>query len=100
MTTFEKRVEAGARAMWERTPRKDDPTWADLEHGVKEIWRKDARAALQAADAVVTVEQIVDELAGHPIGSGYYQTTVSVDEAREMAQAIQRLYQGEEQNND
>lgn len=49
---FEKRVEAAARAMWERTPRKDDPTWADLDYGIKEIWRKDARAALAAADAV------------------------------------------------
>lgn len=50
-------------------------------------------AALEAKTAeVVTEEQITEEVAGHPIGSGYYQTTVSVDEAREMAKAVQRLY--------
>lgn len=92
------RIEAAARAMWERTPREGDPTWADLDYGIKEIWRKDARAALQAADAVVTVDMIVDEQAGHPIGSGYYQMAVSVDEAREMTEIIQRLYRGEEQS--
>ena len=90
------RIEAAAKAMWERTPREGDPTWADLDYGIKGIWRKDAAAALQAADAVVAVEMIVDELAGHPIGTGYYQTAVSVDEAREMAEMIQRLYRGEE----
>lgn len=92
------RIEAAARAMWGRSPREGDPTWADLDYGIKEIWRKDAHAALQADDAVVTVDMIVDELAGHPIGSGNYQTTVSVDEAREMAEIIQRLYRGEEQS--
>lgn len=34
------------------------------------------------------LEAIRDELAGWPIGSGYYQTKVSVDEAREMAEAL------------
>ena len=66
------RIEAAAKAMWEWSPREGDPTWADLDYGIKGIWRKDAAAALQAADAVVAVEMIVDELAGHPIGTGYY----------------------------
>lgn len=33
-------------------------------------------------------EQIVDELSGWPIGSGYYQTKVDPSEAQEMADAI------------
>lgn len=92
MTDVQKaRIEAAARAiadchnpgMFEKYP---------------ENWRVEARAALEAADAAVTVDMIVDELAGHPIGSGYYQMAVSVDEAREMAEIIQRLYRGEEQS--
>lgn len=33
-------------------------------------------------------DRLRDELAGWPIGSGYYLTTVSVDEARDMADAV------------
>ena len=33
-------------------------------------------------------DRIADELAGHQIGTGYYETNVSMDEAREMAQAV------------
>ena len=33
-------------------------------------------------------DRIADELAGHPIGTGYYATSVGMDEAREMAQAV------------
>ena len=33
-------------------------------------------------------ERIRDELAGWIIGSGYYSTTVNVDEAGEMADAV------------
>lgn len=33
-------------------------------------------------------DRIADELAGHPIGAGYYATSVGIDEAREMAQAV------------
>lgn len=42
-----------------------------------------------------TVEEIRDELAGWPIGSGYYITMVSVDEAREMGQAVLALLGGD-----
>lgn len=91
------RIEAAARAMWEAgDPR--EPTWPDLPRGVRQGYLREDRAALQAADAMVTVEMIVDELAGHPIGSGYYQTAVSVDEAHEMAEIAQSLYRGEEQS--
>ena len=34
------------------------------------------------------VRVVRDEIAGWPIGSGYYATSVSVDEAREMAAAV------------
>ena len=33
-------------------------------------------------------DRIADELAGHQIGTGYYATSVGMDEAREMAQAV------------
>lgn len=45
----EAQIEAAAKAIWDRHPRKDDPTWADLDYGIKEIYRKDALAALVAA---------------------------------------------------
>lgn len=62
--------------------------------------REDARDVLAAADAVVTVEKIADEIAGHPIGSGYYQTTISIYEAQEIAAGIHALLTGEEESND
>lgn len=46
------RVEAAARAMYEFRELRTDPKWADVEHGVQEEYRKDARKALAAADAV------------------------------------------------
>ena len=46
------RVEAAARAMYEFRELRTDPKWADVEHGVQEEYRKDARAALAAADAI------------------------------------------------
>jgi len=36
-------------------------------------------------------EAVRDEIAGHPIGSGYYGTAVSVDEAGEIADAVLAL---------
>ena len=33
-------------------------------------------------------DRLRDELAGWPIGSGYYSTTVSVEDARDMADAL------------
>ena len=33
-------------------------------------------------------ERIRDEIAGHPIGSGYYQTAVATDEAADIATAV------------
>jgi hypothetical protein len=34
------------------------------------------------------IQILRDELSGWPIGSGYYQSTVAGDEAREMAEAV------------
>lgn len=34
------------------------------------------------------IERVRDELAGWPIGSGYYGVTVGIDEAQEMAAAV------------
>lgn len=47
----EAQVEAAARALWELHARGDDPLWAggELDYGIKQIYRKEARAALTAA---------------------------------------------------
>lgn len=85
----EKRVEAAAKAMWERTPRKDDPTWADLDYGIKEIWRKDARAALAAADAhLPSVEQIAEVLYDEFVT----RTDLSMIECERTACAVRALF--------
>ena len=43
----------------------------------------------------MTREEVVDELSGWPIGTGYYQTQVGIDEAREMADAVLALLKGQ-----
>lgn len=43
-----------------------------------------------------TREQIADELSGWPIGTGYYQTQVAIDEARDMADAVLDLLKGQD----
>ena len=50
----------------------------------------DARAALPHLTAApsATRDEVRDEIAGHPIGSGYYATSVGVDEASEIADAL------------
>ena len=56
-------------------------------------WRADIeRAALSSttptAAPSATRDEVRDEIAGHPIGSGYYATSVGVDEAAEIADAL------------
>lgn len=41
-----------------------------------------------------TRDEIADELAGWPLGSGYYTTSVLVDEAQAMADAVLALLEG------
>ena len=36
----------------------------------------------------MTRDEVRDEIAGHPIGSGYYGTSVSVEEAAEIADTL------------
>ena len=43
---------------------------------------------VEVSEIDVMRERIRDELAGWIIGSGYYSTTVNVDEAGEMADAV------------
>lgn len=43
---------------------------------------------MTAIDRQQVIDLARDELAGWPIGSGYYGTKVDVDEAREMAEAV------------
>ena len=45
----EEQVEAAAKAMWDLRKTESDPEWGALEYGVKQEYRKDARAALVAA---------------------------------------------------
>ena len=56
-------------------------------------WRAEIeRAALSStpltAAPSATRDEVRDEIAGHPIGSGYYATSVGVDEASEIADAL------------
>lgn len=44
----EERVEALARAMWERPTPVSKPLWMDTADDERDEWRKDARAALAA----------------------------------------------------
>ena len=48
------------------------------------------------ARSLPTREEIADELSGWPIGSGYYQTRVAMDEARDMADAVLDLLKGQD----
>ena len=41
-----------------------------------------------------TKEEIAEELTGWPIGTGYYQTQVAIDEARDMADVVLALLEG------
>ena len=43
-----------------------------------------------------TREEIAEELAGRPIGTGYHKVLVEIDEAREMADAVLALLKGQE----
>ena len=59
-------VERAAEVLY--TPRWDShghPTWADVDHGVKEEYRKDARAALTAAldvdELAAVLQQATDD---------------------------------------
>lgn len=56
-------IERAAEALY--TPRWDShghPTWADVDHGVKEEYRKDASAALTAA---LDVDELAQEVGKH-----------------------------------
>lgn len=48
----ETQVEAAAKAMWDLRKLSGDPEWDVLEYGVKNEYRKDARAALVAVAAL------------------------------------------------
>ena len=41
-------------------------------------------------------DEIADELSGWPIGAGYYQTQIGIDEARDMADAVLNLLKGQD----
>lgn len=41
-------VEKIARALWDCRIRPFDPAWEDIENGIKEEYRKDARAVVEA----------------------------------------------------
>ena len=58
------------------------------------MFRDYAHTALTAALPFLTAapsatrDEVRDEIAGHPIGSGYYGTSVSVEEAAEIADTL------------
>ena len=66
-----------------------------LEQGKAEAWEEGKRTARP----LPTREEIAEELNGWPIGSGYYQTRVAIDEARDMADAVLALLKGQDDLN-
>ena len=56
---------------------------------LREVYRPDQQPTAQP-----TAEDVRDELAGWPIGHGYYQTQVSVDDAAGMAATVLALLPG------
>lgn len=48
------------------------------------------------ARTLPTREEIADILSGWPIGTGYYQTQVAIDEAQDMADAVLALLKGQD----
>ena len=66
----EEQVEAAAKAMWDLRKTKSDPEWGALEYGVKQEYRKDARAALVAAQGAAPQEHPTMEEIGEDIARG------------------------------
>ena len=91
-------VERAARAMQAENAPKPDPLNRDQREEQDDAtiatYRTLTRAALAAALPLLTAapsatrEEVRDEIAGHPIGGGYYATSVGVDEASEIADAL------------
>jgi hypothetical protein len=48
--------------MWDLRKLSSDPEWDTLEYGVKQEYRKDSRAALAAADALVTEQMVASAI--------------------------------------
>lgn len=67
--------------------------WVGPGRGAGEVDREAVRARDRAVDRALRViadapSATRDEIAGHPIGGGYYATSVGVDEASEIADAL------------
>ena len=73
---------------------RDEPQFTAAEHALMAAGEIE-RAGLLARP-LPTRDEIADELAGWPLGSGYYTTSVLVDEAQAMADAILALLEGGE----
>lgn len=84
---FEKRVEAGAEGMWNRYGSRGMFVHAP-EHR-REAFKADARAALAAADAVVTEEELERVLSG-----AFQGWTDQDDPFGDQARAILALFRG------
>lgn len=100
MTSLRSKIARAIYETYREISNMGEPPWEALCGSIREenhLQEADAvLAVIDVADAVVTVEQIRDEIAGHPIGSGYYRTAVAVDEAREIAESVHALLTGEE----
>lgn len=81
----DEQVEAAARAMWELRKRPSDPVWVggELDHGIKEIYRQDARAALVSAQGAAPQAES-EELAWYKVAAKH--SADSMAEARATLQ--------------
>ena len=71
-----------------------DPQWVydRLVESLAVIENLTAALPFLTAAPSATRDEVRDEIAGHPIGSGYYATSVGVDEAAEIADALLARY--------
>ena len=58
--------------------------------------KSEAREEGKRARPLPTRDEIADELSGWLIWSGYYQTRVDIDEARDMADMVLALLKGQD----
>lgn len=88
---FEARVEAAAKALYEYETELGADSWYRAFEVERSLWRDEARAALEAADTVVTEEMIAEALTRSY--DPEYSDVQEID--RHAARAVLALFRGD-----
>ena len=73
---------------------------AGVAFGVPDETKAEAKHRSEIIKAVldsIDTDELRDEIAGWPIGSGYYGTQIGTDEARDIALAVKNWLTGKDQ---